>query len=98
MQQQGQNTLNSWFNQFQEAQNWPFKTYDAMMAPFGRNIGSQSTTSGPAGNPVAGLMGGAMMGSKIGGMFGTGQPSNWASSSGWGTGNQFGNQDYGMYF
>jgi hypothetical protein len=94
MQQQGQNVLNSWQNQFNQAQEWPFKTYDAMMAPFGRNIGSQTTTSGQSGNPVAGLMGGAMLGNKMGGMF------NWqptAGNTGWGTGSQFGNQDYGSF-
>jgi hypothetical protein len=94
-QQQGQNVLNSWYDQFNKAQEWPFKTYDAMMAPFGRNIGSQTTSSGPAGNPVSGMMGGAMLGNKMGGMF------NWNSggnSGGWGTGNAFGNQDYGQYF
>jgi len=84
MQQQGQNNLNSWYNQFQQAQEWPFKTYDAMMAPFGRNIGSTQTQSGPSGNPVAGLMGGAMMGNKMGGMFGSMGGSN---QSGWGTNN-----------
>jgi hypothetical protein len=77
MQQQGQNELNSWYNQFQQAQEWPFKTFDAMMAPFGRNIGSQTTQTGPAGNPVSGMMGGAMMGNKFQGMFGgTSQPNS----------------------
>jgi hypothetical protein len=83
MQQQGQNELNSWYNQFQQAQEWPFKTFDAMMAPFGRNIGSQTTQTGPAGNPVAGLMGGAMMGNKFKGMFGG--SGGGASNTGWGT-------------
>jgi hypothetical protein len=77
MQQQGQNELNSWYNQFQQAQEWPFKTFDAMMAPFGRNIGSQTTQTGPAGNPASGMMGGAMMGNKFQGMFGgTSQPNS----------------------
>jgi hypothetical protein len=84
MQQQGQNELNSWYNQFQQAQECPFKTFDAMMAPFGRNIGSQTTSTGPAGNPVAGMMGGAMMGNKFQGMFGGGGGSN---NTGFGTNN-----------
>lgn len=66
MQQQGQNVLNDSYSQFQDSQSWPFKTYDAMMAPFGRGVaGSQSTTTGPTGNPAAGLMGGAMLGNQI---------------------------------
>jgi len=64
MQQQGQNVLNSAYDQFQQAQNWPFKTYQAMGAPFGQNIGSVQTSTQP-GNPVAGLLGGAMLGSQI---------------------------------
>ncbi len=96
MQQQGQNTLNSWYDQFNKSQEWPFKTYDAMMAPFGRNIGSQSTSTAP-GNPVAGMMGGAMLGNKMGGMFGTGG-SGFNANGGWGTGNAFGNMDYGSFF
>ncbi len=83
MQQQGQNVMNSFYDQFNQAQEWPFKTYDAMMAPFGRNIGSQTTSQGPSGNPVSGMMGGAMMGNKLfNGM-------NWGGSNntGWGTNN-----------
>jgi hypothetical protein len=97
MQQQGQNELNSWYNQFQQAQEWPFKTFDAMMAPFGRNIGSQQTQTGPAGNPVAGLMGGAMMGNKFQGMFG-GNSQQPAFNGGFGTGAGYGNLDYGSFF
>jgi hypothetical protein len=70
MQQQGQNVLNSMYSDWQDAQNWPFKTYDAMMAPFGRASGGQTTTRSPGGNAVAGLFGGAMLGNK---MFGGGQ-------------------------
>lgn len=66
MQQQGQNVLDSQYSEFQDAQNWPFRTYDAMMAPFGRGVaGSQTTTRGPSGNPVAGLFGGAMLGDQL---------------------------------
>jgi hypothetical protein len=80
MQQQGQNTLNAWHNQFQQAQEWPFKTYDAMMAPFGRNIGSQTTSTAP-GNPVAGMMGGAMMGNRMKGWFGGGGNTGWGANN-----------------
>jgi hypothetical protein len=97
MQQQGQNELNSWFNQFQEAQNWPFKTFDAMMAPFGRQIGGTQTATGPAGNPAAGMMGGAMMGNKFQGMFGGGSQQP-AFNGGFGTGAGYGNLDYGSFF
>jgi hypothetical protein len=65
MQQQQQNVLNNQYGQFQEAQNWPFKTYDAMMAPFGRASGGQTTITGPSGNTAAGLMGGAMLGNQM---------------------------------
>lgn len=66
MQQQQQNELNALYGQFQESQAWPFKTYDAMMAPFGRGVtGSTTTTSGPGTNTAAGLLGGAMMGNRM---------------------------------
>lgn len=74
MQQQGQNVMDANYGQFQEAQNWPFRTYDAMMAPFGRASGSTTTTQAPGGNRVAGLMGGAMLGSQIYNQW-TGNPS-----------------------
>lgn len=77
MQQQGQNQLDANYGQFQEAQNWPFKTYDAMMAPFGRALGGSSTTTGPGGNPVAGLLGGAMLGNRV--------QNGWNTSGGTGT-------------
>ena len=70
MQQQGQNVLNGWRDQFNQAQEWPFKTFDAMMSPFGRNIGSTTTTRGPSGNPMAGMLGGAMLGNQFGGQIG----------------------------
>ena len=70
MQQQGQNVLDAQYGEFQNSQQWPFKTYDAMMAPFGRGVaGSQQTTSTPNGNPVAGLFGGAMLGGQLGGLW-----------------------------
>jgi hypothetical protein len=68
MQQQGQNVLNAQYGQFQEAQQWPFKTYQAMLAPFGQNIGS-TQTSNQSGSPVAGMMGGAMLGNQLGKAF-----------------------------
>lgn len=68
MQQQGQNVLNAQYGQYQDAQNWPFKTHQAMGAPFGQNIGSTQTTS-QQGSPVAGLLGGAMLGNQIGRSF-----------------------------
>lgn len=82
MQQQGQNVLDSNFAQFQDAQNFPFKTFDAMMAPFGRASGGTTTSTGPSGNPVAGMLGGAMLGNQMQqqfpnmlGLFGGGAPS-----------------------
>jgi hypothetical protein len=65
MQQQQQNVLDKQYGQFQDAQQWPFKTYDAMMAPFGRASGGSTTTTGPSGNTAAGLFGGAMMGNQL---------------------------------
>lgn len=89
MQQQGQNILDKNYGQFQEAQNWPFKIWDAMRAPFGGiNPGGTTTQTGPAGNPVAGALGGAMLGNKLMGSFTGGQ-----------SGPQYYNpqQDYGYF-
>ena len=106
MQQQGQNELNQWQSQFQDAQNWPFRTYDAMLAPFGRNLGGSSTQTGPGSNPVAGLLGGAMLGNRMqggqnwGGMF-SGGGSSWqpqqGGNSNW-AGDYTGGVDYGAYY
>ena len=66
MQQQGQNDLNAQYGQFQQAQNWPFKTYDAMLAPFStRAVGGTQTTTAPGGNVAAGVLGGAMLGGQL---------------------------------
>ena len=73
LQQQGQNYLNNFYDQFQQSQQWPFQTLKAMGAPFGQNIGSTQTMSQP-GNPVAGLFGGAMLGNQVGKYFQT--PTN----------------------
>ena len=63
MQQQGQKYLDSDYNQWQQAQNWPFKTYDAMLAPFStRAVGSSTTEQG---SPLAGAVGGAMLGQQL---------------------------------
>lgn len=83
MQQQGQNVLDADYQQFQNQQNWPFRTYDAMMAPFGRNLGGSTTTQGPSSNPVAGMLGGAMLGNRMQSNWGQGttgtQNSSWAA-------------------
>lgn len=71
MQQQGQNVLNDQYSQFQEAQNWPFRTYDAMRAPFG-GVNPGGSTTQPGGSTAAGLLGGAMLGSQL---WGSAQPS-----------------------
>ena len=68
-QQQAQNVLNNQYNDYQNAQNWPFRTYDAMRAPFG-GVNTGGSTSQPNGNPVAGMLGGYMLGSQ---MFGPNQ-------------------------
>ena len=90
MQQQGQNELNAQYGQFQESQNWPFKIFDTMRSPFGGiNPGGTSTQTGPSGSPAAGLLGGAMVGNRIGqnwGGFG-GSPYNYNS---WYSGNPAG--------
>ena len=63
MQQQGQRYLDADYSQFQQAQQWPFKTYDAMLAPFStRAVGSSTTESS---SPWAGALGGAMIGGKL---------------------------------
>lgn len=64
MQQQGQNVLNNQYDNYQQAQNWPFRTYDAMLAPFSSRAVGSSTTS-PGSSPAAGLLGGAMIGSQL---------------------------------
>ena len=75
MQQQGQNVLNDQYSSFQDAQNWPFKTYDAMRAPFGGvNPGGTQTQQG--GSPAAGLLGGFMAGRKLFGSDPNQDPSN----------------------
>jgi hypothetical protein len=90
MQQQGQNEMNAQYGQFQEAQNWPFKIFDTMRSPFGGiNPGGTSTQTGPAGSPVAGLLGGAMLGNKLGQGFqwGSTQPPAYYGDLGGGAGN-----------
>ena len=63
MQQQGQRYLDSDYQQWQQAQNWPFKTYDAMLAPFsGAAVGSSTYQQG---SPLSGAIGGAMLGSQL---------------------------------
>jgi hypothetical protein len=93
MQQQGQNVLNAQYGQFQEAQNWPFKIYDTMRAPFGGvNPGGTQTTTGPQGNMASGLLGGAMLGKQLAPMFSGmfGQPQQGV--------NLAGNQGYDPYY
>jgi hypothetical protein len=90
MQQQGQNEMNANYGQFQEAQNWPFKIFDTMRSPFGGiNPGGTSVQTGPAGSPVAGLLGGAMIGNKLGQGFqwGSTQPPAYYGGLGGGGGN-----------
>lgn len=80
MQQQGQNVLNAQYGQYQDAQNYPFKIWDAMRAPFGGvNAGGTQTTT-QQGSPLAGALGGAMLGNQF--------QNNWGSGFG---GNSFGN-------
>ena len=62
MQQQGQNILNANYDQWQQAQQWPFQTYNAMLGAFGHNTGGTTTQQGPTQSPVAGALGGAMFG------------------------------------
>lgn len=81
LQQQGQNELNSWYDQFKQSQQWPFQTYSAMGAPFGANIGSVQTSS-QQGSPVAGLFGGAMLGNQIGKAFTTPQANQTNGNAG----------------
>jgi hypothetical protein len=83
MQGQQQSYLDSMYGQFQDAQQWPFKTFDAMMAPFGRASGGQTTTTGPQANPAAQMMGGAMLGNQLYKQYQNPQP---AGSPGFGTG------------
>ena len=91
MQQQGQNEMNANYGQFQESQNWPFKIFDTMRSPFGGiNPGGTSTQTGPAGSPVAGLLGGAMLGNKIW--------QNWGGFGGTQSQPQYySGQDYGQF-
>jgi len=64
MQNQAQKTIDAQYKQFQEAQNWPFTTFNAMMAPFGRATGGLQTTNTPT-SPWGPAVGGSMMGSDI---------------------------------
>lgn len=72
VQQQAQNQLNAAQQEFMRAQDWPFRTFQTAMAPFGTNIGGQQTTTGPSGNAAAGLLGGALAGGQLWRMFGGG--------------------------
>jgi hypothetical protein len=73
MQQQGQNELTGQYQQWQDAQNWPFKTGGYMNTTLnGGGAGSQQQTTAPGQNPVAGVLGGAMFGSQL---FGQGNPN-----------------------
>lgn len=85
MQQQGQNELSSWFNEFMRAQDWPFRTFDPMLAPFGRQMGGSQTTTGPRPNVVSGMLGGAMLGNRLyqGGNWGN-QGWNYNQQAPWG--------------
>ena len=66
MQQQGQNELNSQYQQWQNAQQWPFTTGQYMNSTLnGSGAGSQQQTTAPGQNPVAGLLGGALLGNQI---------------------------------
>lgn len=50
------------YQQFQEAQNQPYKNLGAMGAPFGQNMGgSQSTTSSQRNDPMQSLLGTALL-------------------------------------
>ena len=75
MQQQQQNQLNGMQNEFMRSVQWPFQTWDAMLAPFGRNMGGTTTQTQSGGNMASGLLGGALMGGQIGNMFGGGGSS-----------------------
>lgn len=90
MQQQGQNVLNAQYGQYQDAQNYPFKVWDAIRSPFGGVSTGGTTTSSQQGSPVAGLLGGAMLGNQIGKSIG--QPATNFGGSGYtgaGTPNDF---------
>jgi hypothetical protein len=64
VQQQGQNLINANYNQWQQAQQWPFQTYNAMLGAFGHNVGSTTSTTQPQ-SPFAGALGGAMFGNSM---------------------------------
>lgn len=59
-QQQQQNVLNAQRSEFDRAQEWPFKQYQALSAPFGLNVGGSTTTTQPGTSRTAGLLGGAL--------------------------------------
>jgi hypothetical protein len=76
MQQQGQNQLNAAQNEFMRSVQWPFQTWEAMLAPFGRNMGGTTTQSQSGGNVASGLLGGALAGGQLWNMFGGGGGSS----------------------
>lgn len=80
MQQQGQNILDANYNQWQQAQQWPFQTYNAMLGAFGHNTGGTTSVTQPQ-NPIAGALGGAMFGNYMQGQ--------WSGGGNGYNGNQF---------
>lgn len=77
--------------------NW--NRYSQGANSIGQGYGSQ-TQSGGGGNTMMGMLGGAQLGNQLGKQVGNWWDSNQSmtGNGGWGTGNSYGNQDFGNYF
>lgn len=91
-QQYGQNELNAAQQEFMRAQQYPYQQLNAAESPFGKNVGSFNTGTStlPGTNPLSAMLGGALMGGQLQGMFGGQQQpqqnTQTANSvNGWGT-------------
>lgn len=81
-----QNTPLNYWNQFSNQAN-----------AMGQGFGTQTGTTSMPGSPIMGALGGWQLGSAFGKQMGWGGGGG-SSGGGWGTGNAFGNQDYGQFF
>jgi hypothetical protein len=60
-----QGLLDTQYQNFLEAQNYPYKQLGTLGGAFGVNAGNTSSTQGPSGSPVAGALGGAAAGASL---------------------------------
>jgi hypothetical protein len=52
-------------SEFDREQEWPFRQYEALMAPFRMNAGGSTTQQQPGGSTAAGILGGLLAGGQL---------------------------------